>query len=111
VSLHPEIVTARCSIAVSRGDGRWRASMTAPPDGWRLPGFDDSAFVPLVEKDVPEPKDNKKWSWEFLCKEAKGLGLPAPPGPSKGWLSFFRDSHGDKAWVRWSFRVDDEGFA
>ncbi len=111
VSLSPEIVTARMPTAVSIADGRWRASLTLPPEAWRTTGFDEAGFVDLVEKAVPQPDDRRKWTWEFLQKEAKGLGLPpSSERQPKGWLSSWRQPKIERVWVRWRFRVDHEGF-
>lgn len=83
VSLRPNIPTARRQMANSSADGSWRATVDDPgaggDDKWRLPGFDDSAFVALAERPVPEPKGNSEWSWEWLQRTAKGLGLPESP--------------------------------
>ena len=95
-SLQPNIASAQQRQAVSQADGRWRAATREPPEGWQLPGFDSPDFVPLVEKPVPEPKGNESWKWQVLQREAKGLGLP---------------SQAARAWVRWSFRLDVEGFS
>ncbi len=95
-SLQPEIGSALRPRAASRADGRWRAATREPPEGWQLPGFDSPDFVPLVETPVPKPKGNDGWRWDMLQREAKGLGLP---------------SKAARAWVRWSFRVDLEGFS
>ena len=115
VRLRPDIPTARRPMASSNADGAWRATLEDPGaargDGWRLPGFDDSAFVPLVERAVPEPEGNLKWSWEWLQRTAKGLGLPQSTGTKGGWLSRWRRGGTKRAWVRWKFRVDHEGFA
>jgi hypothetical protein len=111
VTLHPEIVTARSPMAVSMADGRWRASLTLPPDAWRTTEFDDAGFVALVEKAVPQPDDNRKWSWELLQEDAKGLGLPASSIPKAGGLLAWRRPPIERVWVRWTFRVDHEGFA
>jgi hypothetical protein len=114
LGLEPTIVTARCANAVSQTDGRLRAALAPPPDGWRLTGFDDSDFVALVEKAVREPKGNEKWSWQYLQRDAKGLGLPTPDdGDSRltRWLSALRRPRIERVWVRFTFRVDHEGFA
>lgn len=95
-SLQPNIATALRREAVSQPDGRWRAATREPPEGWQLPGFDSPDFVPLVEKPVPEPKGNERWSWQTLQRDAKGLGLPAKAS---------------RAWVRWSFHLGLEGFS
>jgi hypothetical protein len=115
VRLRPDIPTARRPTASSNADGTWRATLadpaTANGEGWRLPGFDDSAFVPLVERAVPEPKGNLKWSWQLLQETAKGLGLPASNVIKAGWFAGLRRGGSQRAWVRWRFRVDHEGFA
>ncbi len=99
VRLDPDIRTARRQKAASKADGSWRATRNAPlpDDAWRLPDFDDSAYTPLVEREVPAPDGNKKFKWEWLKKEATGLGLGAAGTPGR-------------AWVRWRFTVDPEGF-
>ena len=94
--LQPQVASALRPDAISQANGRWRAETRQPPEGWQLPGFDDSAFVPLVVKVVPKPQNNQSWQWESLRKVAKGLGL---------------SSAAPRAWVRWTFRLDLEGFA
>ena len=84
-------------------------SIVEPSEGWRLQGFDGSAFAPLVEAPVPKPPDKKKWSWEYLQKDCKGLGLGAN-APRTGVLGLF-SSAPKRAWVRWSFHLDHEGFS
>ncbi|WP_224242198.1 hypothetical protein [Hyalangium gracile] len=96
ISLRPHIASAKQSQVTSRADGRWRAATRQPPEGWQLPGFDDSSFVPLVEKPVSEPKGSDRWLWGMMQRNAKGLGLPSPA---------------PRAWVRWTFRLDVEGFS
>lgn len=93
--LNPAIASAVRATLASAPDGRWKATTRPPPEGWRLPDFADADFAPLVERPVPEPKTNERWRWEMLQRDAKGLGLA---------------SSAPKAWVRWSFHVDDEGF-
>ena len=111
VHLRPDIPTARRPKASSSADGSWRAALEDPEvAGWRLPGFDDSGFLPLIERPVPEPKGNLKWSWEWLQETAKGLGLPESASTKGGWLSRLRRGGTRRAWVRWRFRVDHEGF-
>lgn len=115
VRLRPDIPTARRPSASSNADGTWRVALEAPAaagdERWRLLEFDDAAFVPLVERPVPEPKGNQKWSWQWLQETAKGLGLPEAAGEKSGWLSRLRQGGTRRAWVRWKFRVDHEGFA
>lgn len=95
--LEPTISSALRHEVMSRADSHWRAATRQPPDGWQLPGFDASAFVPLVAKDVPKPgKGNQSWMWDILKRDTNGLGLP---------------STAPRAWVRWTFRVDLEGFS
>ncbi|MFP2957498.1 hypothetical protein ACLEPN_06615 [Myxococcus sp. 1LA] len=93
--LNPEIASALRPELASAADGRWKATSQRPPDGWRLPDFADAGFTALVERPVPDPKGNERWRWQMLKDEATGLGLAASA---------------TKAWVRWSFHVDDAGF-
>ncbi|QDE90370.1 hypothetical protein BHS06_16100 [Myxococcus xanthus] len=93
--LDPEIASAVHPKLASAPDGRWKATTRPPPEGWRLPDFADAGFAPLVQRPVPEPKTNERWRWQMLEDDATGLGLA---------------SSATKAWVRWSFHVDDEGF-
>ncbi|WP_217917050.1 MULTISPECIES: hypothetical protein [unclassified Myxococcus] len=93
--LNPEIASAVRTELASAPDGRWTATTRPPPEGWRLPDFADAGFAPLVERPVPEPNSNERWRWQMLQGDATGLGLV---------------SSATKAWVRWSFHVDDEGF-
>jgi hypothetical protein len=112
-NLDPQIVTARNPTVTSQADGRWRASTVAPRDGWRLKGFDDGEFVTLVAKDVPKPRDARKWSWEHLRELAQGLGLPengAAGGLVKSWRSRLKRTNVERVWVRWTFSVDHRGF-
>lgn len=95
-NLRPEIASAKRRQALSQADGQWRAATREPPEDWTLPGFESPDFVPLVEKQVPEPQGNERWKWDILQREAKGLGLPIKAA---------------RAWVRWSFRLDMEGFS
>lgn len=94
--LQPAIATARRGQARSQADGQWYAATREPPEGWQLPSFDSPDFVPLVEKPVPDPHGNERWRWQSLQRDAKGLGLPVKAA---------------RAWVRWRFRVDMEGFS
>lgn len=94
--LEPQIASALRPEAMSQADGRWRVATRPPPEGWRLPGFEDSVFEPLVEKAVPKPGGKQSWMWEILQRDTKGLGLA---------------SSAPRAWVRWSFRLGLEGFA
>lgn len=99
-SLEPNIASAKRRIAVSRADAGFRASITEPGEGWQLPGFDDAGFTPLVEGPVPAP-EKEKWRHEALLRYgAKGLGLPP-----------LSQASAPRAWVRWTFRVDLEGFS
>jgi len=115
MTLSPSLKTLKRPRFVSGIDGNWRATMNAPPDDWRMPGFDDSQFVPLVEREVPEPAGGSRWRWEVLTKEARGLGLPLPglavPETSvwHKWLD--SDPHTRRVWVRCTFGLNDEGFA
>jgi hypothetical protein len=92
----PELASASRPEVLSQADGRWRAVTREPSGPWQHPGFDGADFVPLVEKPVPEPEDDKGWSWQLLSDEVQGLALASPAS---------------RAWVRWSFRVDPEGFS
>jgi hypothetical protein len=108
----PNLATALRPKVASKADGRWRATL-APPDAgdaWRLPDFDDSAFAPLVEREVPAPDGNSKFLWEFLKKEATGLGLGDGAGAARFSWNPFRKRAPQRAWVRWRFTVDHEGF-
>ena len=108
--LEPELVNARQQKAASKPDGTWRATLVGPSgDAWRLPDFDDSAYTPLVEREVPAPDGNKKFMWEWLKKEATGLGLEIAGAPRPSWNPF-RKPGPRRAWVRWRFTVDHEGF-
>lgn len=111
VSLEPTIASARKSTLVSKGSENWRATVEEPGDGWSLPGFDDSRFLDMVEANVPQPEGNAKWSWEFLQRDATGMGLPkeAQQVPRQ-FLSRLFVSQRPKAWVRFTFYVDHEGF-
>jgi hypothetical protein len=102
--LEPSIASARQHEAMSQADGRWRVATQQPLEGWQLPRFDDSAFEPLVEKEVPKPKGNQSWVWEVLKRDTKGLGLP--PSARSTW-----GLRRARAWVRWVFRVSLEGFS
>jgi hypothetical protein len=106
MSLEPALATAKSPRFTSGTHGTWRASTSEPPEGWRAVGFDDSVFVPLVEREVPAPEGNRKWAWEHLSERARGLGLPEKAGWRK-WLG----GSAARVWVRCTFRVDDEGFA
>jgi hypothetical protein len=111
-SLAPEIATALRSHAISCADGHWRASRRLPPDDWQLPGFDAADFVALVEAPVPTPTGNESWLWKHLGEQAKGLGFPASASDAAGgWLQRMFTRPPDRAWVRWTFRVDHQGFA
>jgi hypothetical protein len=107
----PNLATARRPKLASKADGSFRATLAEPPagDAWRLSDFDDSAYVPLVEREVPAPDGNKKFMWEWLKKEATGLGLGAAGTPRSSWNPF-RKRTPRRAWVRWRFTVDHEGF-
>jgi hypothetical protein len=111
VQFEPQLVNARRQKAASRPDGTWRATLVAPPSGnaWRLSDFDDSAYTPLVEREVPAPEGNKKFMWELLKEEATGLGLQIAGPPRPSWNPF-RKRGPQSAWVRWRFTVDHEGF-
>jgi hypothetical protein len=107
IGLQPTIVTAQRPVLASAAGPGWRAAVTPPPAGWRVPDFDDSTFVTLVERAVPRPKE-KPWSWEFLHREVAGLGLP-PSGD--GRLAGIFDRGPPRAWVRLTFKVDHRGFS
>jgi hypothetical protein len=109
--LDPDVVTARRSKVASKADGTWRATLSAPSpgDAWRLPDFDDSAYTALVEREVPAPDGQKKFMWEWLKKEATGLGLGGAGKPRPSWNPF-RERTAQRASVRWRFTVDHEGF-
>ena len=92
----PELASATRPEVHSQADGRWRAATREPSGPWQRPGFDAADFVPLVEKSVPAPEDDAGWNWQLLSEDVTGLAL-ATPAP--------------RAWVRWSFRVDLEGFS
>ncbi len=111
VRLEPQIASARRTRLVSAGEGRWRASVVVPAEGWRLPGFDDAEFFDLVARDVPQPRGQKNWSWEFLRKETGGLGLPRDAATKGRRLARLLGGGTSRAWVRFSFRVDHEGFS
>lgn len=106
MGLQPHIASALRPEVVSQADGRWRVALQEPPAGWLEPGFDDSGFRPLVEAEVPPPSGNERWSWEMLKDKARGLGLPSDtPRSLLPWRPMPR------AWVRWTFRVTEEGFS
>jgi hypothetical protein len=109
--LEPDLPNAAQRTKSSRADGSWRATLSAPEagDAWRLPDFEDSAYVPLVERAVPEPHGNRAFMWEWLTKEATGLGLDEPDA-SRPWWKPFQKRALLRAWVRWCFTVDHEGF-
>lgn len=110
--LEPTIATALAPTTGSRGDGRWRASLAPPGEGWQLPGFDDSGFVALIEMPVPKPAGNDQWRWKSLTNAATGLGLPPSAGQlGAGRLSKVVRRRAPRVWVRWAFWVGDEGFA
>lgn len=118
VKLHPKISTARRPTASSSAGGHWRASLAAPgaegDEGWRLVEFDDGGFVPLVERPVPKPRGDTAFAWKWLQDEATGLGLPEAEETKEaraGWLARRRAGRDVRAWVRWKFRVNHEGFA
>lgn len=106
LGLQPLIASALRPEVVSQADGRWRVMTQEPPAGWLEPGFDDSGFQPLVAAQVPQPSDTQKWTWQMLKDKAQGLGLPSDS--SGDWLSW---SAVPRAWVRWTFRVTEEGFS
>lgn len=110
LQLDPAVSTARRPKLASEPDGSWRATLAAPPgDAWRLPDFDDSAYTPLVMRQVPPPDGNKKFTWEWLQKDATGLGLGAADTPRRSWNPL-RSRTPERAWVRWRFTLDHEGF-
>ncbi len=107
--LDPHLPTAVRPQACSAADAHWAATIVEPSEGWRLPRFDASAFAPLVEAAVPNPSDKKRWSWEYLQKNCKGLGLGVN-APRTGVLGLFSAAP-TRAWVRWSFHIDHMGFS
>jgi hypothetical protein len=109
--LNPDIATAQRTKTASKADGSWRATQTEPRpgDAWRLPDFDDSAYAPLVEREVPAPEGNQKMLWEWAREEATGLGLDEVLGPAFSWNPFGHRTP-QRAWVRWRFTVDSGGF-
>lgn len=110
MTMSPNLSTAKRPRFLSGTNGTWRATTSAPPDDWRTPGFDEAQFIPLVERDVPEPAGKTRWSWESLKKEARGLGLPAPE--THGWRKWLGSAPRiERVWIRCTFGIDDEGFA
>lgn len=111
VRFEPKLANARQKEMASRADGSWRATLVEPAPGgaWRLPDYDDSAYAPLVEREIPAPEGNEKFMWEWLKEEAAGLGLGGP-SPPRAWWNPFQRAASRRAWVRWCFTVDHEGF-
>lgn len=65
---------------VSLPDGSWRYSFDTPPANWTDPHFDDSLWLPCVEKPLnPQPKhymgDISEWTSRYLERGAKALGI------------------------------------
>lgn len=94
VELRPTIQTAHTPVGNSGEHGRWHAARSEPQEGWRAPGFDVTGFETLIEAPVPEPDDHKRWMVQSMGATA-GRGL---------------SGDATRAWVRWSFSVDDGGF-
>ncbi|MCB9752369.1 MAG: hypothetical protein H6713_20635 [Myxococcales bacterium] len=102
--LNPRIRSAATPTLRSATDGRWRASVDKPGSGWRGPDFDDAAFEPLVEVRVSRPRGDQQWRYDYLSRDATGLGLPA----ASRWRVLQRPPRA--VWVRCRFTVDCEGF-
>ncbi|GHG99515.1 hypothetical protein [Comamonas sp. JC664] len=95
--LNPTLATATHPTAASAVNGQWKASTRPPLQGWQHPDYLDAGFEPMVALRVPKPvPDSNDWLWRSLQKEATGLGMATPAR---------------KAWVRWSFHLDDKGFS
>lgn len=70
-----------CSVP----DATWRYSLKPPVgDAWQLPDFDDSAWLPMVEKPFP-PRSEKytsgldEWTNGLIEEGAVGLGIDTSP--------------------------------
>ncbi len=110
-------------IIRSKGDGTWKATVLEPEgENWRTPGFDDSAWVPLVTLPTSKQKlGDKNWSYELeQCLENKAelLGmasLPRPAEPKKGLaarLGLVRTPGASKpatgqVWIRHEFTIPE----
>lgn len=94
IHLMPTIQTAHTPVAKADEHGRWQASLSEPAGAWRSPGFDAQELEALIAAPVPEPEGNARWIVQSLgAASGRGLSASAP-----------------RAWIRWSFSVDHEGF-
>ena len=84
--------TGRNLTLLSTGGEGWKYSLRDPGDeAWLLPGFDDSGWRAMVEKEVPKPE---RWNYQYnrlIDRKARGLGVP--------------DASASSIWVRKEFAL------
>jgi hypothetical protein len=72
---------------VSLADGTWKYTTEASlDDPWMRPGYDDSAWRPMIARDFPEPAKGD-WATAGRIKRivglgGQGLGIDLPTGPT-----------------------------
>jgi len=84
---------------LSEPDGTWKYSLSKPAnDSWLYSGFDDSDWMPMVLKSLPEPNENEIGHYRFTDLKqlgAQGLGI--------------KNIHvGKTVWIRKSFILSRE---
>jgi hypothetical protein len=83
------------TLLVSAADGSWKYSFTPPEgDDWLQADFDDSGWLPLVAKEIPQPDRETDYFGHYRHEEltkygatSLGVGDPLPQSKVSGlWL-------------------------
>ncbi|WP_119729256.1 hypothetical protein [Thermomonospora amylolytica] len=95
----PELVRHTLTTA---DDGTWRYTFDEPrDDSWKLPGFDDSGWPPMVRNEErPPPEDPEKWDpAAYRITKLTGFGA----------VGLGVEGRGDRVWIRKEFTIPAPG--
>jgi hypothetical protein len=84
---------------LSSADRSWKVTLTAPPELWQAPEFDDSGWEAMTACTIPEVRWDAPGAYQWRsCEDAKATGLGVSSLPAG------EGQHGP-AWVRKVFEV------